>query len=273
MSAADTQPTQPLPDWAQAHPVPRRRRTGWGWVVALVIVAALAVGAWFIGEAIARDLVTKTIREQIVSELALPADHPVDVSVPGAILPQLIGGTLDEISIASDDVTIGPMTADITLQATEVPVRGNGEIDGASGTVRIDEEQLRTLMETVDQFPAETLGLDAPNLTMSIELTFFGISIPIAVALTPSAVDGGIVLTPQSLQLAGAEISADALRDRFGAVADIVIRDWPVCVAQYLPAGLSLTGMRVDGEVVVADFDVAQDVLTNPAQLENGSCA
>ena len=272
MSAADTQPTQPLPDWAQSPPTAPRRRRRWGWLVAILIVAALAVAAWFAGEAIARDLVTKTIREQVVSELALPADHPIDVSVPGAILPQLMAGTLDHVEIASDDVTIGPMTADITLEATDIPVRGAGEIGSASGTVRIDEEQLRALMETVDRFPAETLGVDAPNLTMSTDLTFFGISFPIAVALTPSAVDGEIVLSPQSLQLAGAEISADALRDRFGSVADVVVRDWPVCIAEYLPAGLTLTGMSVDGEIVVGEFDVAQDVLTNPAQLENGAC-
>ena len=90
--------------------------------------------------------------------------------------------------------------------------------------------------------------------------------------LTPSAVDGEIVLSPQSLQLAGAEISAAALRDQFGSVADAVVRDWPVCIAQYLPAGLTLTGMSVDGDMVAGEFAVARDVLTNPAQLENGTC-
>lgn len=270
MSAADTQPTQPLPDWAHAQPVPRRRR--WGWLVAIVIVAALAVGAWFAGEAIAKDLVTKTIRERVVTQLALPADHPVDVTVAGTVIPQLIGGTLDDIAIASEDVTIGPMTADISVRATEFPIRGDAELGSATGTVRIDEPQLRALMATVDGFPAETLGVDAPNLTMSIDLTLFGISFPIAVALTPSAADGEIVLSPAALELAGAEITAQSLRDRFGTLADGVLQDWPVCIAEYLPAGLTLTAMSVDGDQVVGEFEVAGDVLTDPAKQANGTC-
>ena len=109
-------------------------------------------------------------------------------------------------------------------------------------------------------------------MTMSMQLQLFGVGVPVGVALTPSAVDGDIVLTPASIQLAGTEVGADALRDQFGQVADLVLRDWTVCVAQYLPAGVTLTGVAVDGDVLVADFDVDGRITTDPALRENGTC-
>ena len=58
MTAGDTQPTQPLPAVdTYAEPEPKRRRRAWPWIVALIVVAGLAVVAWFAGEWIARDMV------------------------------------------------------------------------------------------------------------------------------------------------------------------------------------------------------------------------
>ncbi len=96
---------------------------------------------------------------------------------------------------------------------------------------------------------------------------------PIGVALTPTASEGQIVLSPASLQLGGAEVTAAALQDQFGGLADAVLRDWNVCIAQYLPAGVVLTGVEVEGDVLVADFDVDGAIATDPALQQNGSCA
>ena len=40
-----------------------------------------------------------------------------------------------------------------------------------------------------------------------------------------------------------------------------------------VPAGVTLTDVVVDGEVLVADFDVAGAIATDPALQENGTCA
>src|SRR6188768_4196113 len=75
MTAGDTQPTQPLPEWASAPPEPRRRHSAWPWIISIVIVMGLAVAAWFAAEWVARGIVERTIREQIITNLALPADQ------------------------------------------------------------------------------------------------------------------------------------------------------------------------------------------------------
>jgi hypothetical protein len=252
------------------------RRRVWPWIVGFAIVAVLAVIAWFAAEAIARQVVSGIVRDQVRTQLSLPADQQIDVVIEGAVVPQLIAGTLTEVTVSSDDVTVGgdagEVTGDMSVVARGVPVRG-GDIEAADATLALDEQQLRDLMSNVEDFPADSLGLAAPNVTMSVDLTLFGATFPVGAALTPSAADGDLVLTPASLQIGGAEVSAAELEDRFGRLAAGVVRDWDVCIAEYLPAGVTLTGVEVTGEQVVAGFAVDGAIANDPALQENGTCA
>ena len=274
MTTGATSSTGPLPGWAHPDAEPRRRRRGWGWLIALVIVAGLVVAAWFLGEWIARDLVVKTIREQVITQLALPADQDVDVTVEGTVIPQLIAGRLDDVTIASDDVMLGEaFTGDVTVHATGLTFRGDPSAQSASARVVLDTAQVQALMATVKGFPADTLGLHEPNVTMSTTLTFFGATFPIGVGLTPSADQGELVLSPALLQLGDAKISAEDLRDRFGPLADAVLRDWTVCIAQYLPAAVTVTDTVVAGGKLTADLTIDPRVISDAALQRNGTCS
>lgn len=269
MASHDTQPTAPMPEWGYAEP-PKKRR--WPWVVILVLVVLGAVVAWFAAEAAARDIVEKTIKANIAEQLDLPADHEIDVEIDGVVIPQLIVGRLDTVVITSADVPLGDTAADVSVTAHDVRVREPQGMSSAAATVVLNEEQLRLLMSSVDGFPADTMSLADPNVTMSIELSFLGIGIPVAAALTPSALEGELVLSPASIEVAGAEITADGVRDQFGDLADVVLKDWPVCVAQYLPAGVTLTDAQVVGGQLVADFSVDSALLSTTALQQKGSC-
>lgn len=283
---SDAHPTEPLPDvraqWtlqtpeAPAPPAAtrrgrRRRRRRWPWVLAIVVVVALLVAGWFVGERIARDLVISTIREQTIAALKLPDDQQLDVEVPGQILPQLIVGRLDAISLSSREVTLGPLTGAVEVRGTGVPIRGDGAAETASATLTLDEEQLRALLATVDGLPAATVALDAPAVRFETELKVL-VTVPVGVSLVPSAAGGDLVLTPTTLQIAGAEIPAQALVDQFGAVARTVVRDWDVCIAQYVPAGVVLSSVAVEGERVVAHADIDGRIVSDPALQQLGTC-
>jgi uncharacterized protein YpmS len=272
MTSGDTKPTEPLPDWAPAEP-PRRRRRAWPWIVALIVVVVLAVVAFFAAETIARDIVQRTVQTEIAKRLALPAGHDVDVEVPGMVIPQLIGGSLNEVTVSSEDVPVGSFEGDVTVTATDVPIQQGVDMGGATATVTLDEAQLQSLLSTIEGFPADTVGLAEPNVTMDTELQLFGVEFPVGVALTPSVAEGDIVLTPESFELAGAEIDAARLSQQFGALADLVVRDWTVCLAQYIPAGVTLTDVTIDGDVLIAEADVDGAIVTDPALQENGTCS
>ncbi|MGB4778078.1 DUF2993 domain-containing protein [Microbacterium sp.] len=293
---SDENPTQPLPDpraqWvlstdaeasasaplAPRAPKPRRR---WPWIVAVLIVVVLIAGAWFAGEVIARGIVERTIREQLISNLDVPADQQFDIDIPGPILPQLIVGSLGSVTISSDDVPLsdgvsggsdGGLTADVTVHAQDVPIRG-GDWSGGIATVRLDEAQLRTLLGQVEGFPADTVSIDAPDVAADFELRLFGLTVPVGVSLIPSAAGGDIVLTPSALRVAGTEVSSDALRQQFGAITSTVLRDWNVCIADRLPRAVELTSIDVRREWVEAQFEIDSTILTDPAAQAKGSCA
>ncbi|MBZ4488504.1 DUF2993 domain-containing protein [Microbacterium sp. cx-55] len=271
--SADTQPTEPFPSEWREQPVARRRHRRWPWLVAILVVLALVVAAFFAGEWIARDLITKGVQQQVVSRLALPADQEVDVDIPGSVLFQLAAGTIDEVRLSSDDVTVGDVSGDISVDLRQVKIWDGPTMADGAATVTLDEQQVRSLLATVDGLPAESVGLAAPNVTASTELSLFGAAIPLQIALTPSAADGDLVLSPAALQLAGADITADGVRERFGALADPLLQGWRVCIAQYLPAGVPLQAVRVEGSVLVADFAVDGTLLTDAGQRAKGTCA
>ncbi|WP_322409512.1 LmeA family phospholipid-binding protein [Microbacterium invictum] len=275
MTTGDTQPTRPLPEWAIATAPPaRRRRRVWPWLLAVLVVAGLAVVAWFVGEAVARDLVIRTVREQVITTLALPADQRIDVEVDGAVLPQLIRGSLDDLTISSDDVTIGQLTGDVSVNVQGVPIRGDADLAAGSGSVTLDAAQLQSLLGSLEGFPeGAEVALDAPDVHLSTSFPVFGVEVPVTVAVVPSAVEGDLALTPSAVSVAGAELTADGVRDQFGGLADGVLQTWTVCIAGDVPAGITLTDLVVDGDRLTGSFEVDPAIVRDVALQENGTCA
>lgn len=255
-----------------ADAVAPRRRSG-RWIAILLVVVVLLAGAVVAAEFIARSLVTNTVRSLVVKNVGLADDQNLDVSVSGIVLPQLIAGRLDDVTVSSDDVTLGPITGDVLVELQGVPVSGEGPADGGSASVRLDEEQLRALLAQIPDFPSGTVAMAAPDLTFTNELSLFGVGIPVGVSVTPGAASGDLTLTPTSFELGGNTIDADTLRAQFGGVADAVLGPQSLCIADRLPAGLMLTSATVQGQSLVAAFDLAGGILDDPALQADGSCS
>ena len=272
----DQHPTQPLPDpgaqWVLSQPTEPRRDRRWPWLIGLLLVVVLAFVAWFAGEQIARGIIERTIREQAITQLALPADQQIDVDVASPVLLPLLAGNIGAVRVASDDVPLGDTSADIVVEAQDVPVRGEGDWSGAYATVTLDEQQLQDLLASVDGFPAATVGLDAPDVTAEVELQALVTTVPVGVALTPRVENGDIVLTPSTLRLGGAEISAEAILRQFGAIASTVVRDWDVCIADQLPEAFTLTDLTVERATVVAQFEIDSSIMREGAAARKGTC-
>lgn len=248
-----------------------RRRTGRTIAIVAIIVVVIA-GLLVAAEVIARSAVTNTVRSLVVQQVGLPADQQVDVEVPGIVLPQLVAGRLGEVVVSAPDVALGPLTGDVRVDLQDVPVAGGSPAAGGSASVRLDPDQLRALLSQIPDFPAETIGTAAPDLTLSTQLSVFGIAIPVGVSVTPGAAEGDLTLTPTSFELGGNRVDADTLRGQVGGVADGVLRTWSLCIADRLPAGLALTSVSVQGADVVATFDIDGRILSDPAVQQNGTC-
>lgn len=281
---SDDNHTLPYPDASAEHPTlvipgsdadrgtdaapPKRRRRRWPWVLLILVVllAALVVAAEFI----ARSVLPGVVRSIVIEQLDLPADQQLDVDAQGILLPQLIGGRLDELHLSTDAVTLEGITGAADVTATGIPLRG-GDLGGAAGTIRIDQAEFTTLLAGTD-LPVDSVEFDAPNATLGGSFTVFGAAVPISLTLTPGAAEGDLELTPVGLSIGGLDVDVDGVGSMLGSVGESLTQTQRVCIADQLPAGLTLTGLEIVGSAAVIDIDVDGAIATDPALLEKGVC-
>lgn len=266
MSDATEHPTLPLPD-GPAEPVVRPRRR-WPWVllVVVVLIAALVVAA----ELVARAVLPGIVRGIVVDSLDLPATQQLDVEAAGVLLPQLIGGSLDELRLSSRSVSLQGITGAVQATASDVSLRG-GEIGDAQGTVSVDEEQFAALVER-SALPVDEVAFQTPDIVASGTVQVLGSAVPLSLTVTPGADAGELLLTPVSVSLGGLDLDVAQLADRLGSMAEGIAGTQRICIADRLPAGLTLTGLEISGTRAVAEFAVDGRIGTDAALQEPGSC-
>jgi hypothetical protein len=235
----------------------------------VVVVAVLLVGA----EVAARILTPQIIRDQLVQNLGLEPDQRIDVDIPAPVLlPLVVVGQLPEIHLAAEDVALNGITADVQVSAQDVPMYRDADWSSASATVVLDEEQTRALLGRIDGFPADSFTLEPPEIALDTEFDVFGAEVPLGVRLTAAAQDGEIILSPTRFRLAGADVSAEALREQLGPLVGSLLEEVPVCIAEYLPAAMTLTGVAIEESGVVADVEIDSAILRDPQAQASGSC-
>ncbi|MFB7250336.1 DUF2993 domain-containing protein [Microbacterium sp. NPDC056234] len=276
---SDDNRTEPYPDVSIEHPTlvipgsagvaaPAPKRTRWRWVVGIIVVLliVLVVAA----ELIARAILPGIVRGIVIEQLELPDDQQLDVHAEGILLPQLIAGSLTDLRLSTESVTIGDLTGAVDVTALGVPLRG-GDLDSASGTVRIDQDQFQSLIGETD-LPIDSLTFDAPDVTAAGSVDVLGFALPLALTATPGAEGGELTLTPVKLLVGGVELNADQVSDRFGDLGERLTQTQHICIADRLPAGLTLTGLTIEGTEAVADLAVAGGIVSDPTLQENGVC-
>lgn len=245
---------------------PKRARRPWVVLIVVVLLVALVVAA----ELIARAMVPSTVRSVVIENLDLPADQQIDVSTPGMMLPQLITGTLDEVELRSEKVTIGGITGSAHVLATKVPVRG-GELGSAEGEVSIDQKQFAALLASAD-LPGAEIVLKEPNVTVQGKMPLFGQDVAVGLTVLPGAEQGDLLLTPVSINVAGNEIDVQALGGFLGDVGEQLAGAQRICIADRLPVGILLTGLRIEGSRAVADITADGRITVDESLLLAGTC-
>lgn len=279
---SDEHPTLPYPEPSSEHPTlvlpggdeqaapapPAKRRARWPWALLIVVVvlAALVVAA----ELVARAVLPGVVRGIVIEQLDLPQDQQLQVDAAGILLPQLIGGRLDELNLSTDSVTFGGITGAADVTATGVPLRG-GDLTEAHGTVRIDQQQFTSLI-TASDLPIDEITFAEPDITASGSFDVFGMPIPVALTVTPGADAGDVLLTPVKLEVAGLSLNAAEIAERFGGAAAQITEPRRICIADQLPAGLTVTGLQIDGSEAVIDVDVDGAIATDETLQQNGTC-
>ncbi|MBO0980584.1 DUF2993 domain-containing protein [Microbacterium sp. SD291] len=247
-------------------PAKRRRRWPWVLLVVVVLLAALVVAAEFV----ARAVLPGIVRGLVIEQLDLPADQQLDVEADGILLPQLLAGRLDRLDLSTESVTLEGITGAADVTATGIPLQG-GDLAGASGTIRVDQAEFTSLLAGTD-LPIDEVAFEAPNATVSGSVAVFGANIPVSLTLTPGAVDGDLELTPVRLGIGGMEVDAAQVGSSLGELGERLTQPQRICIADQLPAGLTLVGLAIEGSQAVIDIDVNGAIVTDQSLLEKGAC-
>lgn len=256
----------------QAPSSESRRRPRRGLWIVLSLLVFIVVAA-VVAELVTRAVVVATIREQAVERLGLPADQQIDVETEGLVLPQVIGGALTDVEVASDLIQLGPVSGAVRARLGSIPLRDGAAAGGGSGEIRFTRDQVQQLVDGIGSPLPVEVGLSEPDVTVAGVLSVLGARVPVEAALEPTADDGVLLLTPRSVGVSGIELSVDEVRARLGGIAGDLLDGWRICVAEQVPAGLGIESVRVAGEQLIVDVEVSPRIWRDPMALENGSCA
>lgn len=272
---SDSSPTVPL-EPRLPEPMPQtayaaaRKKCRWPWAVLVLIVllGAAAVG----GESWARASVVSAVRTQAIEALRLPADQQIDVQTEGLVLPQVLAGTLTSLAASSEDVPLGPIMGNVSANARDIPIRGGGDVGAIEGTIVIAQAELLKLFREQENLPLENIVVTDGEVMGEGEFSVLGMKVPVSVSLTLSVDSGDVMVTPMTAKIGGVEVSGEALRETLGGIAGDLLGPYRVCIAQYLPQAVTVTGIELAAGIATVAITVDGRVASDATLSQPGVC-
>ena len=214
-------------------------------LIALGVVIVLLVAAVAVVEIGGRPVAQDYIRNEIVK--ALPGTDPEVTIGPGSLVLQAIAGHLDKVDVTVPDATIGTFTSDLTLSATDVPLDSTAPLGTLDIGVDANAAEVQELVQQLDGLEKATVAIDG-DVNIASSFSVLGLTVPFGFGVAPTADQGALVLTPTTVSLNNATLSlADVAKAPFGTYITGLVKPQRICVSEYLPKVLTLTGARVTG--------------------------
>jgi LmeA-like phospholipid-binding len=231
-------------------------------VLVVVVIAAIELGG--------RPVLASYIRGQIVK--SLPGSDPTVTIGSGSLTLQALSGHLDSVDVDIPSAKLGTLTSHLTFAASDVPLDSNQAI----GNVKIDldatQAEAQTFVRSLDNFEKASVKINN-DVSIGSSFAVFGQTIPFAIGVQPKADAGELVLTPTSVTIEGSKVSlADVKKLPLASNILSLIKPQKVCVAQYLPKVLTLTGVSVAGDHLKLAADGTGIALATTDFSAVGSC-
>jgi len=256
-------------------PAPKKRKRKFGWFIALGVLVLLIVGAWIVGDFVARDYAEGYVRDQVRSAFQLEPDKEVDVVIgPGSLIGQAITGSIDSVDVSIDEVAFGPVEGNVKIAMTGIPLSADAPVDTFRVGLVVPEENLAGLTSYITAADVESIALVDDRVALETEFSVFGFAIPVGVQITPVVVDGEIGFEPSVISVNGAEVSvADLKSGPFASLAESLLSTQTFCVASSLPAALTVTDVTVSGPELRINLEADDTALGGTGFTAMGECA
>jgi hypothetical protein len=240
----------------------------------IAVVVLLLVALYVVAEVLVRDYATARVKTEVADGLALQSEDDVEVEFAGPLVIQALFGSIGQADVTVDDATFGPLTGDLSVRASGVPVDTSKPVDRLDVRLAVAEENAQRLAEYVTAVRVADIRLREPEIVVETEFTLLVATVPVRLGLEPSAESGRLAFSPSSIELANRRLTADELRaSEFGGLAGPLLEQREVCVEEFLPRAFALLDVRVVGDELVATL-TGSDVRLSADELQNvGSCS
>lgn len=253
-------------------PPPKKRRGLRALIIVLVTLALLTAG--FIAlDAFARQQIADYVADKAREVLQLDADEPVSVDIAGtSVIAQVVTGSLDKVEVDVEDVTIGDLTGGVSLRAEGVPIDASKPVDRVQIEFRAGEDGIQSIASALSASTIDSVELVDGEVRFATQFRVFGVPFDVGVAVEPFASDGDIGFTPKTIEVAGTQLSAERLIDQFGGPAEELLQSRTVCVAEWLPAALSVDEVEVRGATLVVTIGATKAFFDEASISTLGIC-
>jgi hypothetical protein len=252
----------------------RRRRgpRGGAIVIWLLVLAVIGVGLAFglrIIDQTVRGVAEDQAEQRIAEQLPGRVSGKVNVSIQGDwVIPQLIRGTLDRVVLDGPNLQADGTPFQAHIVATDVPTDQERTVGDVVATVSMDQAPASALLAKTAGTPAD-LRFGDGTLGYSGSTRVLGITFGYDVAATPVLQDPStVVITPAEVSLQAGDFEVD-LAQTIQGIRDVT---YPVCVAQYLPAGVGVQDVTIADGRASMTVESSSVKLTRESLGVTGSC-
>ena len=220
-----------------------------GFVIALAVVGGLVAFALIEGDKIVRDVASDVVRSGVASALDLPEGQEMDVDLgEGFLVFQAVTGSIDAVEVSIPNVAFGAATGTLELTVEGVALDPSAPVDVLTANVELDSANLGLYAGNLSSVPLNAVVVGEGVVAIGADLGGQAVTI----GLLPSVANGAVAFTPSTILAAGAPLTVEeVLAGPLGPAATPMLQSTPVCIAQYLPKALVVTGAAVVGDQLV----------------------
>ncbi len=239
----------------------------------LAILGGLLAGAVAVIDPWVRDRVEDAVAQEFASRIGAENTGQVTVTTGGfMMIPQAVGGKLDEVTISAEDAGFGTSKGSLRMNIKGLPI--NPDLPFTSGTmfVAMDGAKLANSIVNSGAAPIDGAVLEEGLLHATKVYSVFGFDVTVDVWFSVAAQDNNVTLTPVRVAVDGADISVEDAVAKYGDIASAALAPQTLCVAQFFPKGLTLTSLETGENSYTFNFTMAPMFISDPTQREDGVC-
>jgi len=183
------------------------------------------------------------------------------------LIGQYLSGRMDDVRLASDDLTVQGVPVRAKVNLTGAPVDLTLPVEHTTGSVLLDERAVQAIL-TAQGYPG-TATIEGGNIRYTDSTKLFGATVEYEIDARPTLSGGRLELVPVSAAVRSGSVDLDAT-----ALLERVAPDGlTVCLAEYLPDTITLDSLQVGlGSARVA-FSGDDVVLTEEGLARHGACS